>query len=227
MKPSLLVDVGGTLRFWVPEGTPDSGATVSVFDETGAPTAVAGSTATIAGRELSIGVSAGICDYIAENYRARWTYTVAGETYRVDQTFDVSRAIIRAPCDEQGLLDQYPILTKRYPAGQSSHAPQLDGAWEDILGRIRQIGKLPNRVISSHGFRRAHATLAAALVAENLGVGSATTSEWQALAEMWRQRFDDQIKGALAATDWYDASDDLLPSAAETRADLTVTRCER
>jgi hypothetical protein len=226
-KQAFLLGVGGTLRQTVPEGVPASGATVTVYKPSSTTAIVDGASATISGRELSYALTADHCATEATNYRARWTYTVAGETLYFDTLFDVSRAILRPPCGEAELLAQYPILTGRYPKGQSSFDPQLADAWDDITNRIRATGKDPNRIISSEAFRRAHATLAAALVADNFSPGSAATREWPATAQEWAQRGADMLEQLLAAPWWYDATSDLVPDASEESADLTVTLAVR
>lgn len=217
-KQALLLNVGGTIRQLVPEGIPSS-ATVIVYRQDGT-VAAASAAATTSGRELSVAVSAEVCATEALNYRARWTYTVTGVSYVLDTLFDVARAVIRAPCGQGDFVAQYPILAKRFPSGMTSHASALSGAWDDILARVRAAGRDPNRIISPEAFRRAHATLAAAITADNLSVEQ---QEWGPKGEHWRRQAGEMVDQLLASVWWYDSSSDLVPGDDETGADLSLT----
>jgi hypothetical protein len=214
-KLALLIGVGGTVRVTVAEGTPVSGSTVSVFDEQGNATTIAGAAATQSGAELSIAVSDAICDTEGENYRARFVYTVDGEPCVRDVLFDVVRAILTAPCDDEHFYAQFPMLRGRLPKGETSPAGFLARAWETILTRVRAAGMNPNRIIDPGAFTQAQALLAAARLAENLSVGPAT-QEWPATAAMWLQQFHEELESVLASVSWYDKASDLKPTRAET-----------
>jgi hypothetical protein len=214
-KLALLIGVGGTVRVTVAEGAPATGATVSVFDEQGNATSIAGAPATLSGSELSIAVTDAICDTEGANYRARFSYTVDGEPLVRDVLFDVVRAILNAPCDEEHFYAQFPILRGRLPKGETSPAGFLARAWETILTRVRAAGLVPNRIIDPSAFTQAQALLAASRIADSIAVGPAT-QDWPATAARWMQEFHQELDAVLGSLSWYDKSSDLKPASAET-----------
>jgi hypothetical protein len=213
LKRALLLNVGGTLRAQIPEGVP-TGVTVSVFDETGAATAIAEQDVTPDGSEVAVAVSDAICDTEAENYRACFSYTFDGDAAQLNVLFDVVRAIIHAPCNAATFFAQYPVLRNRLPRGESSPDGFLARAWETILGEMRKAGKNPNRIIDASAFTQAQAMLAAARIADQ--IPDSDGAEWPATAARWMRDYRSEMESALSAVWWYDSSSDLKPTRAET-----------
>lgn len=215
-RQAFLLNVGGTLSYRVRVGTPSAGATCEIFDENAAS---AGTPAvTITSATLTAAASAGVCDAEAEGYRVRWSFTVSGTAYLVDDVFDVVRTIATAPCDQTSLLAQFPLLTQRYPRGLSSHSEALSQAWEEIQQRIRVLGRNPNRIVGTGAFEQAQGTLAAARIAEQLAVGDG--EEWTQRSLHWRRMGEGYLQSALDAPGWYDTNSNLIPGTDEKRGSL-------
>lgn len=224
-KPALLVDVAGTLVFSPPEGTPTSG-TVVIHDENGA-VAELSAAGTVVGATLTRSILAATLDTVAPNYRALWTYVVAGVTYIRGQLFDVVAYVVTAPLGEVEFLERYPLLTTRYPRGQTTFAAQRSQGWERVVQAIELGGLKPNRIMDSTPFVAAQAHFAAAAVFRNLGAGSADTDAWQAMARDADAAGVAEMQARLANLYWYDTDESLTPGGGETNVDnsgVLVTR---
>ena len=115
-RQALRINAGGTIVWEVPEDGAITSATVSVFDESGAATAIAGSAATVTGRRLSVSVSSAIADAVGL-YRAEWSYSANGVAVTPhEQKFWVVRNVARSLLTSSRLLGSYwPLLSRIAP----------------------------------------------------------------------------------------------------------------
>lgn len=226
-RPAVEIDVGGTLSIDVAESGTVSSATVTIYDENGTITSVDGATATIASAVLSYTVASGIVDAVGQ-YRARWAYVIGTATYRRDQVFDVARAVLRPTLSATRLVsDYYGLLSQRtHPAGMT-HATALTTAWAHLLAMIEAAGSNPHQVIDPRPLEATHAALAAWVLASNFTPGGSSSQDWQAWAEQRRIEAQTLLADALRHIDWYDASDDLIPSSDEQQTNRARRRLTR
>lgn len=224
LRAVLLKDVGGSLSFSVPEGSAPSSAFVTVYDHAGAE-AIARASVTV-GTTLSVSISAGVCDTVADNYRALWEYTVDGTTYRRNQPFDVVRAILYPTITTSAqLARRFPDILGRNAA---SEATLIAEAWSDLLDDIRAKGSSPHRIMDPAPLTRAHAALAASYIARSYRPGGQQSpNDWQAWAAERAEEYRSELAAALANVAWYDETDDLIPTDDEvnlSRSTLFISR---
>jgi hypothetical protein len=209
----LLKDVAGSLSFTVVEGTPSS-ASVVIYDENGAQAETPA--VTTSGTTLSCAIDAGTVDRIADNYRARWTYTAGGVVYRRDQRFAVRAAVAYHTLSVDRFVSAYyPLLRERFPRGVSTFAPMITAAWEEITGLLRGRGLDIDRMIDCGPIEPALAAYAAYKIATNYGFGNDTTSEMQQWAQDRLAEYHRHLDAAIAAFPWYETGDDMVPTGAD------------
>ncbi len=215
-KPALEIAVGGTLAFDVPEGDPTSG-TVTIYDGNGVVTDIVADAATVVGGALTYAIDGTYVPVIAPNYRADWTYVVAGITYGPRrQTFEVVRAVSYPTLTSAKLTQFYaPILTGRYAKGETDHAKAIAVAWGRVQRELRARGKNPNDLVDPRPLEESHAHFASAQAARNFSAGSAQSAEWQAWAAEEERFAMDGFDATIANLEWIDLTKDLIPSVGE------------
>jgi hypothetical protein len=225
-KPVFRKDAGGTLSFVVDGSTTPDSATVTIYDENG--TSAGTPSVTRSGTTLTASVSAGICDAIATNYRAEWSWVIGSTTYVDNQTFDVVKHELRNRASATDLTARYPILTGR-AAGTvaTAHANAITAAFEWLLLDIEARGKYPHDCVDYRCVKQAHLALAAAFVAENLRPGNDGTQDWQAWAADRRNEYRQQLDASLANAEWWDTNQDGVPAGDEQHTNQLVVTISR
>lgn len=247
VRPAIEVDVGGTLTVDVAEAGVITAATVTIKDEKNAE-AVTDASATVSGSRLSYTVASGAVDTIGywgparetdttrtglgrvdgrtSGYVAVWTYTIGGVARKRRQVFDVVRSVLRPTLTPAALFGRYGLLqgiTGRITAQQA-----IDAAWVDVFEGLEASGVQPNLWIDPAGLEVVHAAFAAWRFASNLSTGSAQTGDaYQAWAADRLAEARMMLTDAARRVDFYDANDDLVPSAGEAHANRARRRLSR
>lgn len=206
-KPVFRVDVGGTLTFAVPEGTPSGSPTVKFFDETqteyttGSPFSV-----TTSGTNLSVTVPAGLVDTPADNYRAEWTYTVSSTSYKRDQLFEARARGFFKTLTATELAASWPLVAGR-PATSTStiHGGAIDFAFDRVHSYIRNKGANPNKIVDPQPFERALECWAVAHIARNL---APKDESWHATADQCDEMGRQFLEAELSNVDLYGEDED-------------------
>lgn len=224
-RPALLVDVGGVLTYEVIEGAPSS-VSVSVYDEAG--TLAVTATPTISGATLSYTVGASVRDAVAENYRARWTYTAGGVTYRRDQPFAVKKHVLTHQLSWDRFVREYAPILKPRMGSIASPADMIETSFAELLNLIRSIGRDPHRIMDASPLGPVLACIIMRRVAEQLSFGSPQSGDaFQQWAGAMAGRAAGLFTQAMASVDWYDEDEDLLPSADEAGVNVGAVSLSR
>jgi hypothetical protein len=221
-RPAFEKDIGGTLTTTVAEPGVISAATVSVYDHVG-DIVVTDATATISGSTLSYAVSGSVCDDLSSTrrYRARWVYTIGSGTFRLDQPFDVVKAVLRPSLTREALVGVYfPSLAGRQ-AG--THGEAITATWTTLLDMLEHRGVKPHRIIGGRELEPAHAALVAWHVARNFNGAGSTEAGWPAWAQDRWNEAQSLVEQAIGSLDFYDDDEDLKPSPGEVDARVSRT----
>ena len=229
-KPALLWQVGGVLTFDVPETDAVTSPTLNVFDYSGNPiAALQNQTPSVSEQTLSFTVPGSAVPTLGRNYRCEWRYTVDGVAIGPrNTTFEVVRSVLYKTLTPAKLTGYYArLLNARYPPSVTSFQNEIDRAWAILQARIRGNGKDPNHVIDPRPLEPAHALYAAALIAANYQPGNAQGADWQKWAADKRDEADREFDTAFANLEWFDVSEDLIPSYDEENAPGMQLRVSR
>lgn len=224
-RPALLAGVGGALTYEVIEGAP-SAVSVSVYDDEGALAVTA--TPTISGSTLSYTVGASVCDEVGENFRARWTYTAGGVTYYRDQPFAVKKHVLTHQLSWDRFVREYAPLLKSRVGSIASPSDMIETSFAELLNLIRSMGRDPHRIMDASPLEPVLAHLVMRRIAEQFSFGSAQGGDaYQQWAEGAAGRAAALLTQAMAAVDWYDEDEDLVPAAGEAQVNLGTVSLSR
>lgn len=242
-RTTIPTGVAGAVEYEEPSlGGEIAAATVQVYDEDGEITSIDGDAATVTGRTLSIAIPAELVDEEGL-YRARFTYTLGGVTKVRDRPFLVVPEVATPVLTQKRLTDVYwprlrPLVKKGDLGGMT--APQaIQNAWEwledyvsdFVTSKVRERGtRAESRGIhaiidAGSVLERAHAAMAAHILAENATVGGPDDSPWQAWGDERRTDATDEVERVLNSGAWMNFDDDIdspgdTVEAGETRIQI-------
>lgn len=152
-----------------------SAGTITIYDGNG--TAVVSAAA--------VTITTGIATYtvlgtttasldLSSDWWVVWSLTVAGAPVSARNAAALVRYLYRCPVSHAMILKREPTFTA-WPRTQSSWRPQIEEAWDEILGRLLEDGRQPHLITTPHSLRRPALYLALSLIAElqaTLAVGA-------------------------------------------------------
>lgn len=116
MKQQFLKGVGGTIRLTTYDKNRNlipTAASIIVYKNDGSTQLDSGSSSIDATTgEMTFTISATVAATNDVNYKAVWSYTVAGNNYSETQLFDVVRSILSIPITDDDLFNELPSLKK-------------------------------------------------------------------------------------------------------------------
>jgi hypothetical protein len=156
------------------------------------------------------------------DFRAEWTYVVAGITYIKETWYDVVRAPWYRAADQAGLEA---ANREVYAQAKNDDEPLediLEDAWNDVLERIESKGWRPGLIIGMN--RLARPTYASALLklAEG-GYRPAGSTDLDTWTDRMSLKLTEALDRALAGVTWYDRVDDAERGSDEEKPAMSST----
>jgi hypothetical protein len=172
-----------------------SGATVSVFDPTGAAvvdTASASIVSSIATYSLSSSVLASRTP--ETGWRVEWSLTISGAVHRFRSDAALVHRRLYPVISDEDLYQLHSGLSRRLPSGQASWQDKIDTAFGELEGRLIELGIRPWLILAPSALRRAHLALTLSRIFADLAEGSTDTAE-SATADSYRQEYQAAFAG--------------------------------
>lgn len=150
---------------------------------------------------------------LGEGWRIVWLLTLGGVVRSFSRDAALVRQLLYPVVSDADLIRRHSDLASLRPSGSTSYRDQLEEAWADLLGRLRQKGSLPHLIMSAQDLRSVHMYMTLALIFRDFTITATADSKWSTLATYYDGAAADAFK---ALTFKYDP--DLTGTASTKRA---------
>ena len=157
------------------------------------------------------------------DFRAEWTYTVAGVEYVRENFYDV----VRAPWYRAATMEGFEASNRDiFAQAKDNNEPLediLEEAWLDVLQRIEAKGWRPGLIIGMNRLSRPTYKAAILALAEGGGYKQPGYTDLETWIDLMKLRSTESLDQALAGVTWLDKNDDAQRSESEEKPAMNST----